>query len=167
MPVEKEKVKFFLFPFKWLQKCFPLPKKYSALSRKPTEADCFTLYKDLKDYGMFTRLCWLLSPEPPVAKKLPIPTIEEIISSDEFLQAVGHEQRLDCLIWRCIIQAAEKLQISKLTVGQRDNPAWHLARRGCLAASNLGSDLKAKRIALLLLKLLLGEYDLSKVKAVQ
>ena len=104
---------------------FPRPKKYSALSRKPTQADRFALYEDLKEYGRFIGLCWLLSPEPPVGKKLPIPTIEEIIFSDEFLQGLGREQQLDCLVLRCRIQAAEIP--SELTVGQRDKPAWHLA----------------------------------------
>ena len=48
-------------------------------------------------------------------------------------------------------------------MGQRDNPAWHLARRGRLTASNFGSVLKAKRVT----PSLNGEYDLSRVKAVQ
>ena len=59
------------------------------------------------------------------------------------------------------------MKISRVTVGQRDNPAWHLARRGRLTASNFGSVLKAKRVTPSLLKRLLGEYDLSRVKAVQ
>ena len=42
------------------------PKKYSALSRKPTQADRSELYEDLKEYGRFTGLCWLISPEPPL-----------------------------------------------------------------------------------------------------
>ncbi|CAH3159306.1 unnamed protein product [Porites lobata] len=37
-------------------------------------------------------------------------------------------------------------RISQLTVSQRDNPAWHLARTGRLTASNFGSVLKAKRV---------------------
>ena len=58
---------------------FPPPKRYCALSRKPTQANHFTLYEDLKENGKFTGLCWLLTPEPPVANKLPMPSIEEII----------------------------------------------------------------------------------------
>ena len=52
-------------------------------------------------------------------------------------------------------------------MGQRDNPAWHLARRGRLTSSNFGSILHATRVTPSLLKWLLGEYDLSRVKAVQ
>lgn len=76
---------------------FPPPKRYSALSRKPTQADRCALYEDLKEYGRFTGLCWLISPEPPIANQLPFLAIEEIIFSDEFLQATGRQQQLDCL----------------------------------------------------------------------
>ena len=58
---------------------FPPPKRYCALSRNPTQADHFTLYEDLKENGKLTGLCWLLIPEPPVANKLSMPSIEEII----------------------------------------------------------------------------------------
>lgn len=146
---------------------FPPPKKYSALSRKPTQADRSALYEDLKEYGRFTGLCWLISPEPRLANQLPFPTIEEIIFSEEFLQAIGRQQQLDCLVRRSRLQQADIISISEVTVGQRDNPAWFLARRGRLTASNFGSVLKAKRITPSLLKRLLGEYDLSRVKAVQ
>ena len=44
---------------------------------------------------------------------------------------------------------------------------WHLARKGRLTASNFGSVLKSKRATPFLIKRLLGEYDLSRVKAVQ
>ena len=146
---------------------FPPPKKYTCLSRKPTNIDRADLYKDLKEYGRFTGLCWILSPEPPVTAKLPVPTIEEIIFSEEFLQARGPQEQLDCLVRRCRIPSEEIVKISDITVGQRDNPAWHLARKGRLTASNFGCVLKEKRVTPSLLKRLLGEYDLSRVKAVQ
>ena len=145
---------------------FPPPKKYTALGRKPVQVDRAQLYEDLKQYGRFTGLCWLLSPEPPAFNELPIPTIEDIIFSEEFLQTRGLQQ-LDCLVRRSRILEEDILKISRITVGQRDNPAWHLARRGRLTASNFGSVLKAKRVTPSLLKRLLGEYDLSRVKAVQ
>ena len=143
------------------------PKKYSALSRRPTQADRSALYEDLKEYGRFTGLCWLISPEPSLANQLPFPTIEEIIFSEEFLEATGRQQQLDCLVRRSRLQETDTLKISELTVGQRDNPAWFLAERGRLTASNFGSVLKAKRITSSLIKRLLGEYDLSRVKTVQ
>ncbi|PFX33887.1 hypothetical protein AWC38_SpisGene1217 [Stylophora pistillata] len=146
---------------------FPAPKKYSALSRKPTQADRSALYEDLKEYGRFTGLCCLISPERPVANQLPFPTIEEIIFSDEFLQATGRQQQQDCLVRLSRLQETDILRVSELTAGLRDNPAWLLARRGRLTASNFGSVLKAKRLTPSLVKHLLGEYYLSRVKAVQ
>ena len=146
---------------------FPPPKKYTALGRKPAQVDRAQLYEDLKQYGRFTGLCWLLSPEPPAFNELSIPTIEDIIFSEEFLQTRGLQQQLDCLVRRSRILEEDILKISRITVGQRDNPAWHLARRGRLTASNFGSVLKAKRVTPSLLKRLLGENDLSRVKAVQ
>ena len=62
------------------------------------QADRLSLDEALTEYGKFTGLCWLLSPEPPVANKLPIPTIEEIIFSEEFLLARERQDQLDCLV---------------------------------------------------------------------
>ena len=146
---------------------FPPPKNYCALSRTLTHADRSAFYEDLKKYGKFTGLCWLLSPEPPVASKLPMPSIEEIIYSDEFLRARGIQEQLDCLVRSSKLDEQKIVRISEITVGQRNNPAWHIARRGRLTASNFGSVLNAKRITPSLLKRLLGEYDLSRVKAIQ
>ena len=71
---------------------FPPPKKYTASLRKPTQADRSALYEDLKENGRFNGLYWLISPGPPLANQLPFPTTEEIIFSDEFLEATGRQQ---------------------------------------------------------------------------
>ena len=57
--------------------------------------------------------------------------------------------------------------VSRLTAGQRDSPSWQMITRGRLTSSNIGSVLNAKRVTPFLIKRLLGEYDLSRVKAVQ
>ena len=88
-------------------KLFPPPKKYSALSRKPTQTDHSPLYEDLKEYRRFTGLSWLISPEPPLFNQLPFPTIEEIIFSDEFLEATGRQQQLDYLVCRSRLQETD------------------------------------------------------------
>ena len=150
-----------------VEEMFPAPKKYVAISRSPNSEDRSAFYQSLKEYGRFTGLCWLMSPEPLPQAKLPVPTIEEIIYSDEFIQTTGAQQQLDCLVRKAKITEANVLLISQITVGQRDNPAWHLARRGRLTASNFGSVLHAKRVTPSLLKRLLGEYDSSRVKTVQ
>jgi len=58
-------------------------------------------------------------------------------------------------------------QISSLTVGQRNNPTWHLVRKRHLTASNFGTVINAKRVTPFLIKCLLREYDISCVKAVE
>ena len=156
-------------PLSWqaVEVMFPPAKKYSCLSRKPTQSDRSALYRDLQEYGKFTGLCWLMSPEPVTVSRLPIPTIEDIIFSQDFLQTQGYQEQIDCFIRQAKIPEEYISRISEITVGQRDNPSWHLARNGRLTASNFGCVLKAKRVTPSLLKRLLGEYDLSKVKAVQ
>ncbi|PFX18644.1 Alkaline nuclease [Stylophora pistillata] len=146
---------------------FPPPKRYCALSRAPTHAGRSTLYEDLKNYRNFTGLCWLLSPEPPVASKLPMPSIEEIIYSDEFPSSNRNSRAVGLFGLQFQARRGKIVRISEITVGQRNNPAWPIARRGRLTASNFGSILHAKRITPSLLKRLLGEYDLLRVKAIQ
>ena len=102
---------------------FPPPKKYTLLSRKPTGIYHAELYKDLKEYGRFAGLCWLLSAGPPlVSTGLPIPTIEEIIFSEGCLKTIGLQEQVDCLVRRCRISCEDIAKISDLTVRQRDNP---------------------------------------------
>ena len=90
---------------KWFQ-------SYFLDQKGTTQADCSALYEDLKEYGKFTGLWWLLNPEPPVANKLPMPSIEEIIFSDEFLQAKGSQEQLDCLIRRSKLDVHKIARIS-------------------------------------------------------
>ncbi|CAH3142166.1 unnamed protein product, partial [Pocillopora meandrina] len=121
-----------------VEELFPLPKNYVAITRSPNTEDRQALYGSLKAYGRFTGLCWLMCPEPAPQSQIASKLTE-----------------------------ADILLVSQITVGQRDNPTWHLARRGRLTASNFGSVLHAKRVTPSLLKRLLGEYDISRVKAVQ
>ena len=118
---------------------------------------CSALHGNLKEYERSTGLCWLISPEPPLFNQLPFPSIEEIIFSDEFLEATGHQKQLDWFLVGSPFQITTNgdLSIRELTVGQRDNLAWFLGRRGCLTASNFGSVLKVKRITLSLVKVFL------------
>ena len=144
---------------------FPPSKKYAALSQNPIAEDRASLYKELRDYGKFTGLCWLMSPEkPPVT--LPVRTVEDIILSEQFLLQLGDNQ-LTYFVNNVKLSNEQILSVSNITIGQRSNPAWHLARKGRLTASNFGAVLAAKRVTPSLLKKLLGEYDLSGVKAIQ
>lgn len=109
-----------------------------------------------------------MSPEPqPAAQTLHLPTLEEIIFSEEFLLVQGIDAQRAFIIGKLGLDSKVIEIISHQTVGQRDNPLWHLARKGRLTASNFGYVLNAKRATPSLIKKLLGEYDITRVKAVQ
>jgi len=144
---------------------YPKSKKYVAVTRETTKEDLDALYEDLRNYGRFTGLFWIMSPEP-APPSLPIKTIQEIVYSEEFLQIEGIEDQLAFLIDATKVGQEIIVDISNATNGQRDNPTWHILRKGRLTASNFGDVLQAKRVTPSLIKRLLGDYDLSKVKAV-
>lgn len=52
--------------------------------KEAREDDKLWLISELSKYGQFTGISWLLSAEPQV-ENLPVPTVEEIILSPEFL----------------------------------------------------------------------------------
>ena len=148
---------------------FPSAKPaYRALLRDPSREERSGLFQTLKNYGKFTGLYWLMSPEPQTASKsLPVATVEDVIFQEEFLQFQGlHEQR-QYFLNKVSVEWKTIEDVSRLTAGQRDSPSWQMITRGRLTASNIGSVLNAKRVTPFLIKRLLGEYDLSRVKAVQ
>lgn len=145
---------------------FPVSKQYEPLTRKPNDSDRAWLYNELRQYGKFTGLCWLMSPEPQPVSQLPIKTVEEIIFSEEFLQRTTAALQLSYFMKEVKVTEAAVKEVSSITSGQRESPAWHQARKGRLTASNFGVVLKAKRATPSLIKRLLGEYDISRVRAV-
>jgi len=146
----------------------PAKPGYTALLRELIHEDRNKFYQSLQSYGKFTGLQWIMSPEPQnQSKPLPVATTDKIIFSEEFLQLPDtwrqHQYLMDIakLDWPTI------KEVSQLTAGQRDNPSWQMIRKDRLTASNFGCVLNAKRVTPSLLKWLLGDYDLSRVKAVQ
>jgi len=134
------------------------------LKRSATEDDKVWLFDRLKQYGEFTGMTWILSPEPEKENRLPIQTVEEIILSPEFVQS---GLQTDFLLEKLKI-APEKIEaVCKITKQQRDSGAWHMLRKGRLTASNFGPVLLAKRVTPSLVKRVLGEYDISRVQAVR
>ena len=108
----------------------PSKPDYVALTRKPTAADRARLYEKLKMYGKFTGLCWILSPEPqPAPQMLSIPTIEEVIFSEDFLVLQGINAQRAFIAEKFEITDQVNKEITQQTVGQRDNPLWHLAKK--------------------------------------
>lgn len=125
------------------------------------------MYERLKKYGKFTGLCWILSPEPITpTTTLHIPAVEELITSDDFLCLNGITQQRVLLEKKMRLTTTCINSVSTLTVGQRDNPLWHNARKNRLTASSFGHVLNAKRATPSLIKKILGEYDIASVKAV-
>lgn len=152
-----------------VQEMFPPAKPgYKALRRETTLEERRELFQSLKNYGKFTGLYWVMSPEPQIqATPLPVATIDDIIFSEEFLQLQGPEAQRQHLLERATLDWKTIQQVSHFTAGQRDNPSWQMIRKSRLTASNFGSILNAKRVTPSLIKRLLGEYDLTRVKAVQ
>ena len=108
----------------------------------------------------------MLAHEPWASSK--VCTVEEIIPPEAFLQEDGNEKQLEHFIEAIKVEEqAAIVEVSKMTIGQRNNPAWHLVRKGRLTASNFGCVLKAKRATPSLVKRLLGKYNLSGVKAIE
>ena len=121
---------------------YPSPKEYNPFKEDLSEADRASFYNDLKAYGQFTGLGWLLSPEPVNnINDLPIKTVEEIILSKEF---VDSGLSLDFLLSKLQVTDEEWVAVHEATIGQRDNPNWHILRRGQLTTSNFGHVLMAK-----------------------
>ena len=86
--------------------------------------------------------------------------------SEEFLTLSTAAEQLEFIRRKLKVERGIVNEISSLTVGQRNNPSWHLVRKWRLTASNFGSVIDAKRVTPSLIKRLLGEYDISWLKAV-
>ncbi|XP_065061751.1 uncharacterized protein LOC135688717 [Rhopilema esculentum] len=139
---------------------------YVPLTREPNDEDKAALYADLCNYGRFTGLWWLLSPEPQKQEKAQVKLIKEVVFSSETLEIPSFVERLDFIKSKILVTSQEIFKASQLTIGQRENPQWHLVRKGRLTASRFGLVLNAKRITPSLIKQILGEYDLSGVKSI-
>ena len=79
-----------------------------------------------------------MSPDPPVSKPLPISTIEEIVFSEKFLKIEGQDSQKTFSQNKAKISILDIVNVASLTTGQRDNPLWHEACKGCLTTSNFG-----------------------------
>lgn len=145
---------------KSVEDMYPPPKDYIPLTRAVTDADRNWFRNELRTYGQFTGMCWLLSPEPEV-QPLPVPSIEELI-----LSLVNQNLNVDFLLERLKISEDQQRAVEKATKGQRTNPVWHQLRKGRLTASNFGAVIKAKRVSPSLIKRLMGMYELSGVQAI-
>lgn len=148
---------------KSVEELYPCPKEYSCLRREVNDEDRSWFYQELKKYGNFTGTLWLLSPEPEHDNRLPITTVEDIVLSEQF---INHEDKMAYMTEKLVITGEQQKAVNVATVGQRDSPSWHMLRKGRLTASNFGPVLNCKRVTPSLIKRVLGQYDLSKVQAI-
>ena len=141
---------------------FPKKKEYVAVSREPCEDDRNWLYEQLQGYGQFTGLCWLMAPEPD-QQQMDLPLLEVVLTSKKFQEA---SEKKKFFLEKMELTKENIVKMSQVTVLQSRNDAWHMLRKGRLTASNFGPVLQARKVTQALIKRVLGEYDLSGVKAV-
>ncbi|XP_022304500.2 uncharacterized protein LOC111111673 [Crassostrea virginica] len=108
---------------------------------------------------------WILAPEPS-SPKLCVPLIEDLISSQEFVDA---EFPVTWIRQKLLVNNNQIQQIVTLTVGQKDNCLWSAVRKSRLTASNFGcvlAAIKRNRFPASLYKRLCSAYDLSRKDAI-
>lgn len=96
-------------------------------------------------------MSWLLSPEPEEN-----PHTLEAHSVPRIVESVGHQGSEAIL---ASMSEEERRAIQVATIGQRNNPNWHLFRHGRLTASNFGAVLRSKRVTASLLARVLCLYS--------
>ena len=112
--------------------------EYQALTRLPNDQDRANFYGALKAYGRCTGLCWLMSPEPRMQEKLPLPNIQEYVMSPEFRSLSTIENQLASFQDRMELDMETIQHVASATIGQRENPAWQLLRKWRLTFGNFG-----------------------------
>ena len=90
-------------------------------------------------------------------------TVEDIVLSEEF---VNHVDKKSYLTEKLRVSEDQRKALNKATIGQQDNPCWYIIRKGRLTVSNFGSVLNCQRVTQSLIKRVLGQYDLSRVQAI-
>ncbi|KAJ8963998.1 hypothetical protein NQ314_005210 [Rhamnusium bicolor] len=110
---------------------FPLLKEISEESVEQFKTD-------LKACGP-TGLGWLLSPEPTINEETVV-DVEQLLFSEEY---GNHGDKISFLKKKLSLTKDRIVEVQKLTVGQMNNPAWYIARKHRLTASNFGQVMKA------------------------
>jgi hypothetical protein len=120
---------------------FTVSDDYKALNREVTEEDKQFFYGSLKDIGHKCGFSFILAPEPePVV--LPVPTAEEILSSQAYAQS---SNKLNHFVTSLAVPIDKIPLIAAITAGQRDNVYWGCYRKHRLTSSQFGRVLAAVR----------------------
>ncbi|KAI7813722.1 hypothetical protein IRJ41_024467, partial [Triplophysa rosa] len=96
---------------------------------------------------------WLADP------KIREPHTMEAHSVPSIVESVGHNGS-QAILDSMALTVEERSAIQEATIGQRDNPMWHLFRRGRLTASNFGDVLMSNVVTDELLVRVLGDQPL-------
>ena len=143
------------------------PPIFEPLDRPPDREDREFFREELKRKGINCGFSWLLAPEPP-QMDLPSVVVDDILADAGF---VGSSNQVGYFLQKMSLTTTQIWDIERSTRGQRDNVLWGMLRKGRLTASNFGKVLKAsssnRQLPKSLFKSLLGEYNLSGLKAIQ
>ena len=103
-------------PVKSVKELFPPLRVYDCLQREPFTDDGEWLLKELRWYGRFTGMAWMLSPEPAGKTQLPIPTVEDIILSPDFVLIIMSRNARDAKNGRFGERAPQLTMLAKLAI---------------------------------------------------
>jgi len=146
---------------------FPRSERVCVLNRQPDEDDKGWFRDQLKSADRFCGFTWLLAPEPPAAMNS-VTNVTDVMLMSGFVSATD---QIDYVLNKLKTSPEDIAAVEELTRGQRGNPAWSACRKGRIRASNFGSVLrhlraKRSRSTKSVMKTLLGEYDLTGMKAI-
>lgn len=150
-----------------ISEMYPDKKTISYLDRDMNEEDVDWFYNKLQEKGRYCSMLWLLSKEP-VEPNRPAPTIEDMVTSEAFLQC---DMPIVFVLNTMAVTREQILRVEEVTRGQTCNDLWNLYRVGRVTASKFGSIIKCmqsnKQPTVSLMKSLLGEYNVSGAKSIQ
>ncbi|XP_074028806.1 uncharacterized protein [Leptinotarsa decemlineata] len=143
----------------------PKRTNYTAVQTPANENELDLFKKELGDSNPTGFSWWLMS--TPSEKILLIPSIEDIIFSEEYANTMKKEA---FFIEKCGVTKAIVQSVHQLTIGQGNNENWLIASKHRITSSEFGVVLSACRrnkYPKSLFKSLLERYDLSGVQAIR
>jgi len=165
-------------PCRWVQRkqptkvvsvdeMYPGTGQVAATDRPVDAADREWFRQELLSVNRFTGFAWLMSPEPEKVTT-PVPTVSDIMMTEDYTKA---SDNVSFVSDRLPLTEEQIKEAEVATRGQSENSMWAIVRKGRLTASNFGPVLKCiergRKPSKSLLRTLLGDYDLSSLRAVQ
>ncbi|XP_018573228.1 uncharacterized protein LOC108912481 [Anoplophora glabripennis] len=152
-------------PVHTIEELYDCKQQYVAVCNKITTSEIEDFRQILGQTNV--GFSWLLKPEANEAVHKLVPSIDDIVFSEEYFQA---EHKEAYFLEKCFMPAEKIQEIASLTVGQHMNENWLITRKSRLTASKFGLVLKAckrNKYPPSLLKALLEGYSMDRVLAVQ